>query len=808
MPSLDNEFYRPGMRCRADARRVSPALATLPVHLPFIAPPHAALRLLLCIACTVAVVPTLAQQRGLTLVPSQSLHPAPDSDQARRDAPVYLQADSLRGQPEATLEADGKVEFRHGRIVIRADQLRYDQAEDLAVAEGKVHISFNGSVFEGPEVQMHVQRVQGFMRQTNYTLAVTGAGGHADRVDFLGPTSARVINGNYTSCPRDGPDEPDWVLSAQRLTLDSETSTGVAEGAELRFLGVPILALPTMSFPLSDQRKSGWLPPTVDFTTGSGVEVGVPYYWNIAPNRDATIAPSFSTRRGFGLDTEARYLGNSYQGKANLDWLPYDQVAERSRYWLTLDHHQRWGADTRLDVQVERVSDDRWWNDFPRRHDAFTPRLLPASARVERDFAFSGLETQVYAAIQQWQPLQIPNTMESPFGRAPQVGLHGAGSAGMGLEYSFESEFNRFVLPSDPGYTAQTLPSDGNRVHALGQVSRPFREPGWWVTPRLLFNAASYRTDEAMSDGRFSASRTIPTASVGAGAEFERPTRWGERALRQTLEPRLLYVDTPYVQQTTLPKFDSAIKDFSFASIFSENDFSGVDRVSDTNGLTVGAITRLLDASSGAELMQLGVAQRYLFRRQRITDTGVPEKAGFSDVLLRGSTRVIEPWSLDAYLRYSPSAERVTRAIVGAQYTPGNFRTINMTYRYATDISSQVELGWQWPLYEAAGHSRGGTSCAGSWYSVGRVLYSITDRQVTDGVLGVEYDAGCWVARLAVSRVSTGVSQASTQLLMQLELVGLARLGTNVMNRLRDNIPGYQLLRANPGGPPASAFYD
>ena len=204
--------------------------------------------------------------------------------------------------------------MRQAGVVLRADQLRYDQAEDLAVAQGKVRITFEGSSFSGPEVQLKVQRMEGFVREPEYQLAMTGAGGRAERIDILGPSTSRVINGNYTSCQREDAKNPDWVLSARQLDLDIDAGVGVAEGAVLRFLDVPILSLPTMSFPLSDQRKSGWLPPNLDFTTGSGIELAVPYYWNIAPNRDATITPAFSTRRGFAVNGEFRYLEPNYRG--------------------------------------------------------------------------------------------------------------------------------------------------------------------------------------------------------------------------------------------------------------------------------------------------------------------------------------------------------------------------------------------------------------------------------------------------------------------------------------------------------------
>ncbi len=775
--------------------------------------PRLVLSMLAASAC--AGPPAQAQDsHGPVLQAVPSLKPRPTDSLPRQQGPLYLRADQLSGQPDAELRAEGRVELRHGGVVLRADQLRYDQAEDLAVAQGKVRITFEGSSFSGPEVQLKVQRMEGFVTAPEYHLAMTGAGGRADRIDILGPATSRVINGNYTSCRREGAENPDWVLSARQLDLDTDAGVGIAEGAVLRFLDVPILSLPRLSFPLSDQRKSGWLPPDLDFTSGSGVELSAPYYWNIAPNRDATIAPALSTRRGFAVEGEFRYLEPGFSGRLNLDLLPYDQVYEDTRYWLTFDHLGRFGDGVRYGAQVERVSDNDWWNDFPRRHTALTPRLLPLLVLAEKDFGSPALGAELYARTQRWQVLQAPNIMEAPFDRAAQFGLRSTGNLLAGAQYAFETEANHFVLPDNAGYSSANTPSNGSRLHLQGWINRPFRQPGWWVTPSLLFNAASYYTDEAMPDGRTSASRVIPTFSLGAGTELERPAEWLGRSLRQTLEPRLLYVNTPYVDQSNYPNFDSAVKDYSFASIFSENVFSGIDRVSDTNALTAGVTTRLLDASSGVELLQLGIVQRYLFNDQLVTESGVPENRGFSDVLLRGSTRALQPFNLQGYLRYSPSVDRVVRTILGAQYAPGPFRTLNLAYRYARDISSQYEASWQWPLYQSGGTpqrkewSGSANSCGGAWYTVGRVVYSTTDDRVTDSVLGVEYDAGCWIARMAVSRWSTGVSEASTQVLLQLELVGLSRLGSNAINVMRDNIPGYQLLRDRRSATPASAFYD
>jgi LPS-assembly protein len=355
------------------------------------------------------------------------------------------------------------------------------------------------------------------------------------------------------------------------------------------------------------------------------------------------------------------------------------------------------------------------------------------------------------------------------------------------------------------------------RLHALGSVSYPWREPGSWLIPKLSLNAAAYRTDEPMADGRREARRFIPTLSIDTGLEFERETQGFGRALRQTLEPRLLYTNTPFHEQAGLPNYDAAGKDFNFSSIYSENSFSGVDRVADAHQLTAGVTTRLVDAVSGAEALRLGLVQRYLFRSQQVTAKpdgsadGEALEQRFSDLLLLGSSNVLPQLTLDTSLQYSPDISRSVRSILGARYSPGPFRTLSTTYRFARGLSEQLEIGWQWPLtggtpqtpaalaaasgVGAATAQRGGGSCGGGWYTVGRVNYSMKDSRVTDSILGFEYDAGCWIGRIVAERLSTGRSEATTRLLLQLELVGLSRIGSNPLKVLKDNIPGYRLLR-------------
>ena len=750
------------------------------------------------IAATLASLTAGAQpapEPGIQLRPSTSLAPPPHGD-AARTLPIILRAREVRGRPDFDTVAEGDAELRRGNLLIRADRLSYDQVDDLARALGHVRINQDGNIYTGPEVQLRLERFEGFFQSPTYFLGRTRAGGTADRIDFLDDQRAIATNATYTSCGIDGSGAPVWILSANSVKLDLETNEGIARGAVLRFYGVPILAAPALSFPLGEARKSGWLPPSIAFDSKSGLQVAVPYFWNIAPNRDMTLTPAVSARRGVGLETEARYLEPTYFGETNFNLLPYDALARRSRYSLRAAHEQSFAHDALLQLRLQRVSDDDYWKEFSRDIVSLTPRLLGSDLQYARPLG----DWTTYARFQAWQVLQTidPATrIEAPYERLPQLGTRYLGRVGPGIELSFEGEFNRFVTPQN---NASGPRSNGQRLHALGSISRPYVTPGWTLVPKLAFNAASYALDDPVPNVRRNASRLIPTLSVDSAWTFERDTTWFGRAVRQTLEPRLLYVNTPFVRQNDLPNFDAFAKDFNFESIFSENLFSGVDRVSDANQLTAGVTTRFLDPDTGAEALRLGIVQRYLFRDQHVTPDLQPSTQRLSDVLLLASTTLVPSWNLDSSFQYSPENKRVERSIVGVRYSPGAYRTVSATYRLTRNLTEQMEIGWQWPIYgrtpdEARTRGGSGGACKGSLYGVGRVNYSMRDSRITDSIFGLEYDAGCWIGRIVAERLSTGRSDSTTRLLLQLELVGLSKLGTNPLQVLKDNVPGYRLLR-------------
>ena len=727
--------------------------------------------------------------------------------QVSRDLPVFISGERLYGRPDLETVIEGAAQLRRGDLVIQADRMEYYQPDDQARARGQVRVNRDGNVYEGPLLELKLESFEGFFSQPSYYFRSNDAHGEAARLDFLDEHRIVIRQGTLTTCTRQpGPGWlPDWILRASTLRLDNEEEVGTAEGAVLSFMQVPLLPIPYLSFPLSDQRKSGFLPPTPGLDDVNGIELALPYYWNIAPNRDATVTPTLMSKRGLNLASEFRYLENDYSGQLRFDLMPNDPLRGLNRWGLTANHQANMPnpfatGSLAFSLRLNRVSDDNYWRDFTRSSATLTQRLLANDANLSwADGYFSNSVRTL-----KWQTLQDPASLIiPPYDRLPQLATRYQRDDLQGYDLSLQADYTRFQ--SSRALTGQP---DGERAFTVLQVARPWLMPGGFVTPRLQLHATAYQFDVPLANGAIAANRVVPTLSLDSGLVFERDANLFGRKLRQTLEPRAFYVHTPYRDQSMLPNYDSGANDFSFATIFTENAFVGNDRIADSNLLTLGLSTRLLDPDTGVESLRFGVAQRLRFTDQNVTLPGGAAVADRLSDLLLGTTITWDPrWTFDTSVQFNASTELPVRATAGARYSPGLYRVVTGAFRFQRDSSEQLDLGWQWPINDlwgdrgqdlGAGRGQGG----GRWYSVGRLNYSLSEGRLVNTVLGLEYDACCWLGRVALERLQTSSTSATSRIMFQLEFVGFTRLGVNPLQTLKDNIPGYQLLRET-GSPPS-----
>ena len=733
--------------------------------------------------------------------------------------PTFVFGDRITGRTALETVLDGNAELRRGGKSLRADRIEFYQPTDTLNARGNVRINSDGNLFRGAELTIKLDTFEGVFEQPTYRFLSNSGNGSAKRIDFINDKSLIARDASYSTCERTDEKswKPAWVITAGSFKFDQEAEIGVATDAVLRFLDVPLLAVPSISFPLSDKRKSGLLPPTFNLDSVSGLIVEQPYYFNIAPNRDATLTPIVLSKRGVGLGGEYRFLEPDYAGRFRANYLPNDKLRGIDRWSYSLQQTgvlktslPTLGA-VNFGLNLNRVSDNDYWRDFQKSGVTLTQRLLAndVTANWSKGYFSSSLRAL------KWQTLQDPlSPIVPPYDRLPQLTASYARSnvpiAGQpGFDWSVSGDFTRFSADR-----TLTLQPNANRAVAIAKLSRPWVTPGWYITPKVQVHATSYKLDAPLLNADTTVQRTVPTFSLDSGLQFERPANYFGRSFTQTLEPRAFYVRTPYRDQSLLPNYDSGLNDFNFATVFTENAFVGNDRISDASLLTLGATSRLISPDTGAEAARFGVAQRLRFADQRVVlPGGLPVTDRISDILF-GTTINWQPeWTFDGTVQYNPKLKLSERSTFGIRYSPGHYRVVSAALRRQRGISNSVDVGWQWPVNDlwgdkgqelGAGRGQGG----GRTYAVGRLNYSFQDKKLVDGILGFEYDGCCWIGRVVLQRSQNTLAASTTRILFQLELVGFSRLGVNPLQVLKTNIPRYEFLRDQVTAPSRFTNYD
>ena len=711
----------------------------------------------------------LKLEKQLRLAP-----PRPDRDSAK-----FIEADRIQSEQDRNVVAIGNVTLRQRGATIRADRVDYYGDEQTAVATGNVRLERESDSASGPRLTYHLENDTGEMDSPVFEFPKkadrrSASRGLASRALLEEDQKSRLFKAEYTSCPvpRD-----DWFIRVRELEIDSSRNVGNAYNATVFFLGFPILYTPYMSFALDNRRKTGFLAPTFGTSGQSGFEVSLPYYWNIAEDRDATLTPKTFTKRGFQIAGEFRYLEPKFGGQLEAEFLPNDHIAERDRYFLGLHHAQQLGHGWSLAFNGQKVSDDAYFRDLS------TKIALTSQTNLPRD-AILAYNDDIWTASARalgYQTLQDPlgPPVPIPYNILPQLLAFGSMQNVRGFDWQFAGELSNFRHP---------VLVNGQRLITYPSISFPLRRSYGYVIPKFGYHFTRYNLQENAA-GLESASRGLPITSFDAGLFFERPATWGEHGFLQTLEPRLFYLNVPYRDQSRLPNFTTAESDFNFQQIFTENRFVGGDRIGDANQLTLALTSRMIESATGLERFKAALGQVYYFHPPRVTLGNVPSDAKSSDLLAAASSQMSPSVALEAGWQYTPNLARSEKITVGAHYTPQPGSIVNVAYRYvrgAVDPADpsglgieQVDLSAQWPVTR-------------NLSALARWNWSTRDRKLLEGLAGFEYNAGCWQVRAVAHRFITATQQYSTSFQIQLELSGLSRIGINPLETIRQNIAGYR----------------
>lgn len=774
----------------------------------------------------------LALDRALQLPP-----PAPALPEAPELPPdsIVVEGDKLDFYLDRRLHSYGNASIKKDDQSIYGDTIEYDIQNDELHVVGNTRIELKSLKIAGPELRMRLYDNVGEMKEPSFELDSELAGipqvglikatdgldkkaptldnvlnergnlitqniedtasydaelkprpsrsrGDAKAVFFDGEDKKRLESARYTTCDA-GND--DWYIKASELELNNYTQTGTAWNARVEFKGVPLLYTPWIDFSFLNQRKSGFLSPTLGTTSRSGFEVLVPYYWNIAPNMDATLGVRALSKRGAQLQGEFRYLEDNFSGVDNIEYLPSDSMTGKNRYYANLNHQHIFGnSGWSGGYNIERVSDDAYFSELSTRITVTSRINLPQQGYLN----YADEHWSFNALVQKYQTL---DDLSFPYERLPQLTLQGEHEWGA-LDTNLYTQWVKFDRKKDEPFNLSTADNGlltttvtGSRFTLYPSISMPFERPYGYITPKFGVHYSSYNLDDVGYTlggirGNYESDQlALPVFSLDGGLYFDREVRVVNNRYTQTLEPRAYYVYAPYRNQSMFPVFDTAEADLNLGTLFMENKFTGNDRFNDANQLSLGFTTRMIDARTGQQRLAATLGQRYYFSDQKVTMPGIkPKTNNTSDIVAAVTAKLANDWNIDAAWQYDTDRSTTVKSNLVARYNPEPGKVLNLGYRYTEDYLEQINVSGQWPL-------------GGGWYGMGRWNYSMYEHQPIEGLAGIEYDAGCWQARTVLQRVSTATANANYAIFFQLELGGLASIGSNPLSLLKRGVPGY-----------------
>ena len=725
----------------------------------------------------------------------------------KSDAPTFIGAKASRYKQEEQVAAlAGDVVMRQGSMQVEADEANLYQAESRGELSGNVRIRDNGALIVGDHADVQLDTGEAKVDNAEYVLHKSRIRGSALYAKRAENAIIRLKDGTYTTCE---PNSNAWQLKGNNITLNPATGFGTATNVTLRVKDIPVLYTPYIYFPIDDRRQSGFLPPTIGTGTDTGFMLVTPYYFNLAPNYDATLYPRDMSKRGLLMEGEFRYLTPSSEGQFGAAYLNDDDTErskqsdyEKTRYMYNWQH--KGGLDSRVFTQVDytKISDPYYFQDLQ------TDQIGVKSSDYVNQQGSVSYRGDSYTARVNAQSYQLATVSNiTPYDRLPQVTFDGTlPYHPSGLDFSYNTEVVRFdrdlkngnFFDEDGIDTGPRLDqnvfglarANGTRLNLAPVVSLPMEASYGFVKPSLKYQYTQYDLDldgKGKSDiaaqgaegdrlnGTFSSNqnRGVPIASIDSGLYFDRKTSWFGKNYNQTLEPRLFYLYVPEKDQADIPVFDTSEYTFNYSSLFRDNRFSGSDRVGDENKLSLGITSRWIE-ENGFERQRISVGQALYFKDREVQLPGIDAKtrddakSNVSPYALEYEYRWNRDWRTTADYNWDPDSRSPRSGSAMFHYQPEDNpnKVINAGYRYRNDQVRYDQNTGKWSVgggdfgtpgqpnyvkdyYKIEQHDFSVIwPVVPQWNVISRWQYDYNRNRTLEAFGGFEYDNCCWKLRV------------------------------------------------------------
>lgn len=731
--------------------------------------------------------------------PASPVLPLPPGSPLPNQQQAFIVGDQIDSIQRGQSFVSGDVQLDQGEHRVTGQKMTYDSNTGIALVREDVNYYTPRLMVLSPSGSYDTNKGFGSFDDAEFLLPQRHGRGTADLVNSLDTDHSQMFGVQYTTCP---PGHMDWFLKAPDLSLDMSTNTGIAHDVTIDFLGIPVFWTPYINFPITDDRKSGFLSTEFSFDAVNGIEAEAPYYLNLAPNYDLTLYPRVITKRGLQTGAAFRLLTPVSYDYIYGSYLPHDMVYDKE-YGLTGDHERgqfmlvhsmTLNDSTTMSADYNWVSDDNYF------HDLSSDLSIISSTYLDRNVKLNyadGDDLRISTRMQDFQVIDAGIGPGSyPYRRVPQVLLDwGNYDALEGPEYTLDAEVVRFQ---------RSLELGAWRLDAKPTFSWPFTSYFGYIVPTLAWRYTDYDLSEQqqpnlppgspllaqnpfIGDAHFS--RSVPIFDIDGGLYFDRDVDDGNYL--QTLEPRLYYLRVPYRNQDGIPIFDTLGTTFSYTQLFSNNTFYGGDRQADANQVSYALTSRLLDPSTGAEILHADVGQIRYFADRKVqlgttcTAPNIPigctpaATSLFSDIAGDISYTLNDEWTVTHQQLWNPVTRQTDLGNVLFQYHPAYRQVVNLGYQYQrSPFIKQTDFSFSWPL-------------TSNWSVVGRWNYDKVSHITLEDFVGLEYDNCCWNFQILHRHMVIGAGTFDNVFFFQLSLKGLVTAGRHLDDLVESGILGY-----------------
>ena len=640
---------------------------------------------------------------------------------------IKVKADKVEMTQDKLADFEGNVEIANSSAQIKADSARIDKSSRSVEAKGEIHYQDEQMLVESQDITLDMDSNQMSMSKTGYRMLKFQGRGEAETLNLNKEKGVVLEDVSFSTCPAD---MEDWKIQASSIEIEPDALWGEVKHAKFYVKDVPVFYLPYFSFPVTDKRQSGLLIPEIKTSNRVGLSYKQPIYWNIAPNYDATITPRIMTQRGFQLINEFRFLTDAHSGSVNFEYMAKDTdtVSGDSRYFYRLKHQGQLSKNWKMSTEWNGLSDDNYivdlGSDFYNRADTHLFKTISLSYDTD--------ELDIYASIKDFE---LIGERPSAYRALPEVIVDYEAWKNDFFNLDIHSEFALF------DNSEGDLPRAA-RLHIAPTLSLPFSTPWAELLAETSILHTSYRqTNIENTQLDKSVSRTLGQVRLYGSIAFERDANWFGENATQTLEPRVQYLYTSYENQDNIGFYDTTNLFNDFDGLFRGQEFTGLDRISDKNQITLGLTSRLMD-SMNREQFRFSLGQIFYLENNRLlgTDRNENNRSALAGEL---EWNITSRWRTAIEAQVSSENEQVERSSVSLEYRVSDNKLVQLGHRYVRDLSgveiNQAGVTVSWDL-------------AQNWQWVGRYYRDIDQNRTTETFTGVQYDSCCWSLQVVWER--------------------------------------------------------